>query len=271
MDRPGRKQIMNEYSDRLLNPASIGAAWTPDPVQRTFEQAQGGYLHPDQERLNQDHHLRLEERRKERAHIARELHDTLFQGFLGASLLLQTTVERLPADSPSRTPLSHALRVMCRVLDEGRAALEGLRSPRSASTSLEQALCALGGELAFGDARFRVFVTGKPKILRAETQEQIYRIGREAVINSLRHSKATSIEVQVEYLPEKVRVILRDNGSGIDPEVLQFGRNSHWGLLGMRERATEIGAQLSIRSRRGAGTEVEITVAADGAQSPRQD
>jgi signal transduction histidine kinase len=256
---------MNEYSDRSLNPAAIGAGWTRGPVQRTFEQTQGRY-HPHQERLNREHNLRLEERRKERAHIARELHDTLFQGFLGASLLLHTTVEQLPADSPSRTPLSHALRAVYRVVDEGRAALDGLRSPKIASTSLEQALCALGEEFTPGKARFRVFVIGKSKTLKATIQEQIYLIGREASINALRHSNATSIEAQIEYLSNKVRLIVRDNGSGIDPNVLRSGRNSHWGLLGMRERATGIGAQLSIRSRRGTGTEVELTVAADATE-----
>jgi signal transduction histidine kinase len=254
---------MNEHSDRSLNQAAIGAARTRGPVQVTFKQSPARYHSPNHERFNREQNLRLEERRKERAHIARELHDTLFQGFLGASLLLHTTVEQLPADSPSRTPLSHALRVMYRVIDEGRAALDGLRSPKIASTSFEQALCSLGEEFTPGEAHYRVFVTGKPKALKPAIQEQIYLIGREALINALRHSKGTRIEVQVEYLSNKVRLIVRDNGSGIDPNVLRSGRNSHWGLLGMRERATGIGAQLSIRSRRGAGTEVELTVAAD--------
>ena len=251
---------MNEYSDRSLNPAAIGARWTRGPVQPTFEQTQGRYHHPSHERFHREQNLRLEERRKERAHIARELHDTLFQGFLGASLLLHTTVEQLPADSPSRTPLNHALQVMSRVIDEGRAALEGLRSPKIASTSLEQALCALGEEFTPGETRYRVFVIGKPQTLKLAIQEQIYLIGREALINALRHSNGTSIEAQIEYLSNKVRLIVRDNGSGIDPNMLRAGRNSHWGLLGMRERATEMGAQLRIRSRRGAGTEVELTV-----------
>jgi signal transduction histidine kinase len=132
-----------------------------------------------------------------------------------------------------------------------------------ASTSLEQALCALGDELRSGGARYRVFVAGKPKTLAPTVQEQLYMIGREAITNASRHSNATSIDSEVEYLPKKVRVTVRDNGSGIDSQVLRSGRNSHWGLLGMRERATDIGAQLKIRSRRGAGTEIEITVSAD--------
>lgn len=251
---------MNEYSDRLLHPAAIGAGWTRGSVHRTSEQTPGREHHANPGKFNWEQYLRIEERRKERAHIARELHDTLFQGFLGASLLLQTTVEQLPADSPSRTPLSHALRVMHRVIDEGRAALDGLRSPKMASTSLEQALCALGKQFTLGEARYRVFVIGKSTTLKPSIQEQIYLIAREALINAMRHSKGTSIEVQVEYLRNKVRLTVRDNGIGIDSNVLRSGRSSHWGLLGMRERATGIGAQLSIRSKRGTGTEVELTV-----------
>jgi signal transduction histidine kinase len=250
---------MNNYYNRFLNPAAAGAGWSQGPVQRTCDQTLGCEHLPNGGGFHGELDLRLEERRKQRAHIARELHDTLFQGFLGASWLLHTTVEQLPADSPSRTPLSQALQLMYRVIDEGRAALDGLRSPKLASTSLEQALCGLGEEFALGEARYRVFVIGKPKMLKPSIQEQIYLIGREALMNALRHSKGTSIEVHVEYLSNKLRLIVRDNGTGIDSDVLRTGRKSHWGLLGMRERAKGIGAQLSIRSRRGAGTEVELT------------
>jgi signal transduction histidine kinase len=259
-------QVMNEYSDKLLNPTVPGSLWTRGPVPQTGEQIQTAYHGLSLEWAKREQRVRLEERRKERAQIARELHDTLFQGFLGASLLLHTTVEEMPEDSPNKTSLSHAVQLMYRVIDEGRAALEGLRSPRMASTSLEQALCTLGDEFKPGEARYRVFVTGKPKRLNPTVQEQIYMIGREAIINALRHSNAASIECEVEYLPKRVRVTVRDNGSGIDPQVLRSGRNSHWGLLGMRERAADIGAHLKIRSRRGAGTEVEITVSASEAE-----
>jgi signal transduction histidine kinase len=261
--KKGGCKIMNEYLNGPLNPTSLGALWTGSPLPLSSEQIQGSYRAASLEWAQREQSVRLEERCKERAQIARELHDTLFQGFLGASLLLHTTVEQMPADSPSKPSLNHALRLMYRVIDEGRAALEGLRSPKVASTSLEQALCALGEEFKSEGVRYRVFATGRSKALEPAVHEQIYMIGREALINALRHSNATSIESEVEYQPKKVRVTIRDNGSGIDAQVLRSGRTSHWGLLGMRERAADIGAQLKIRSRRGAGTEVEITVSAD--------
>jgi signal transduction histidine kinase len=149
---------------------------------------------------------------------------------------------------------------MQRVIGEGRDALTGLRSSPAGSTSLEQALSGLREELApDGPACFRIFVTGEPKLLDQDTQEQLYWIGREALVNALHHSEATNIEAEVEYSPRRVRVVVRDNGRGIDPKTVRSGRPAHWGLPGMRERAEAIGAKLRIWSRPGAGTEVEIS------------
>jgi len=210
---------------------------------------------------NRERNLRLEERIKERTRIARELHDTLFQGFLGASLQLHYAVEQVPADSPSKPSLSRALSLIQRVITEGRDALQGLRSNETSSMSLEQALSGIQDEyMPSGDVRFRLFVKGRPKALRPAIQEQIYLIGREALVNALRHSKATSIEAEVEYLPRRLRVVVRDNGCGIDPRFVRLGRDAHWGLMGMRERAGSISARLRIWSRPGAGTEVEVCV-----------
>jgi signal transduction histidine kinase len=251
---------MNHNVERSPNAAAGGAPWTRDAAPLTTGRNQRWFRRPNRERLNRELNLRLEERHSERTRIARELHDTLLQGFLGASLVLHDAVEGMPADSPSKPSLTRALHLMRRVIDEGRVALQGLRSPGSASTSLEQALSEFADEFAHGGAQFRIFVMGRPKVLPPAIQEQIYLIVQEALGNALRHSGATSIEAEVEYLPNKLRVVVRDNGSGIDTQVLRSGRDLHWGLLGMRERAGTVGAQLRIWSRPGAGTEVEISV-----------
>ena len=126
---------------------------------------------------------------------------------------------------------------------------------------LEQALCCLSEGLASrGGARFRVIVTGQPKLLKPAIQEQIYLIGREALVNALRHSAASNIEAEVEYFPRQLRVLVRDNGCGMDPKLVTRSRHAHCGLVGMRERAVGIGAQFRIWSRLGAGTEVEISL-----------
>jgi signal transduction histidine kinase len=134
----------------------------------------------------------------------------------------------------------------------------------AASMSLEHALTELCEEfLPGGGAQFRIFVSGRPKKLSPEIQEQIYLVGREAMLNAWRHAQATIIEAEVEYLRRGLRLAVRDNGRGIDPRVVESGRTAHWGLLAMRERAVGIGAKLKISSKRGAGTEVEISVPGD--------
>jgi signal transduction histidine kinase len=216
-------------------------------------------------RVNHDHNwelgLRLDERQRERERIARELHDTLLQGFLGVSLKLQAAVEHVPANCPSKAALDSAMVQMQDVINEARDVLQGRCSSSMASMPLEESFSCLRDQFASGGAvRFRVFVTGQPKPLKSVIQEQIYLIGREALINAFRHSEATSIEAEVEYLPKRLRILVRDNGRGIDPQAVQSSRQPHWGLLGMRERAAGIGAELRIWSRPGSGTDVEISL-----------
>jgi signal transduction histidine kinase len=133
-----------------------------------------------------------------------------------------------------------------------------------AVAGLEQALSALTEEFPLSRARLRIFVTGKARALDSCVQEQVYLVVREALHNALRHAEATKVEAEIEYSAHRFRVMVRDNGRGIRPDALM--RSSNWGLLQMRERAAEIGGQLRIWSREGAGTEVEISVPAHIAQ-----
>ena len=259
-------QAMNFNAERSGSPLIGEAASNRDLVARPFGQQMQRHLRPfDREHLDRELKVRLEERRNERGRIARELHDTLFQGLLGASLLLQATVDQTPADSPTMPSLNRVLHLMHRGIDEGRSALQELRSPTRVLPRLEDSLYCLWDELAPGDIKFRILIEGQPKTLNPEVQEQIYLIVREALLNALRHSAATAIEADVEYSARRLRVIVRDNGCGIEPQVLRSGRDLHWGLLGMRERAASLGAQFRLWSRLGAGTEVEISIPIDNA------
>lgn len=252
---------MNRYVELSMNVMVGGIASTGDLIAQVTARIQERFRRSNQQRLNRELNVRRDERSKERERIARELHDTLFQGFLGASLLLHRAVEETPADSPTKRSLSHALCLMDRAIQEGRVALQGLLSSGIVSTSLEQAFSGLGDEFTSGTGiRFRVLVTGKPSALKLTVQEQIYIIGREAVVNALRHSGATDIEVEVEHLRGRLRVAVRDNGCGIDPKVIQSGQDSHLGLAGMQKRAEIIGAQLQVWSRPRGGTVVDISI-----------
>jgi len=235
---------------------------------RTKAAFQRGIRLTGQGRAHLEADIRLEERCRERARIVHELHDTLLQGFLGASMLLDQAVEETPADSPFRPALSCALRMVRRAVDEGRAAIRGIHTASPAPSSLEEALSTLLDEVvALGrGVRLRIFVQGNPRALNPAIQEELLMIGREAVMNALRHSEATKIEVEVQYRRDLLRMLVRDNGCGINPEAVQKQSDSHWGLSGMRERAKNIGARFGIRSRLGAGTEVRVAVPVDVAK-----
>jgi hypothetical protein len=109
--------------------------------------------------------------------------------------------------------------------------------------------------------RFRVVVEGHPQALAPLIRDEVYRIAREALVNAIRHADARLIEVTLDYRPERFIVTIRDDGIGIaDQDVLASGRDRHWGLAGMRERAAAVGATLKLLSRSGAGTEIELSV-----------
>lgn len=212
-------------------------------------------------RLTRQLSVRFEERLAERTRIAQELHDTLLQGFLSASMQLHVAVDRMPEGSPERRSLGGVLELIKRVIEEGRNAVRGLRSAESSLDDLEQSFSRIRDELGVeDDVAFRVIGEGPPQRLHPVIRDEVYRIGREALINAFRHAGATRIEVGVERERRRLRVRVRDDGKGIDADVLREGRDGHWGLSGMRERSERIGGRLRVWSRPGAGTEVELSV-----------
>ena len=207
--------------------------------------------------------VRFEERLAERTRIAQELHDTLLQGFVSASMQMHVAVDRLPEDSPGRPAFTRVLDLMSRVVEEGRNAVRGLRSPDAEARDLEHAFSSIPSELALGQTTaYRVIVEGKPRQLNPAVRDDVYRIGREGLMNALRHSGAAAVEIEIDYGPRELRVFVRDDGRGIDPQVARTGTAGHWGIAGMKERAARIGGSLTIRSRAEAGTEIELRVPA---------
>ena len=204
--------------------------------------------------------VRFEERLAERTRIAQDLHDSLLQGVLSTSMQLHILADQLPSDSPMLPGMSRALQLTGQVIEEGRNTLRGLRSSINAATDLQNSLSRIPQELGRQDVGFRILVEGEALPLRSIVRDDVYRIGREALVNALRHSGAGNIELHLEYAADQLRIIVRDDGCGIDSKVLRSGRDGHWGLSGMRERGERIGAKLKILSRVGEGTEVEVRV-----------
>jgi signal transduction histidine kinase len=218
-------------------------------------------LHQITSRMN----LRFEERLAERTRIAQELHDTLLQGFVSVSMQVHVAADLLPEDSKIKPLLTKALQGMKQVIDEGRNTVRGLRLSRSVSLDLEESFSQVRQEVdsaADGRIDFRVIVEGQQRPLHPLLRDDVYRIGREGLLNAFRHAHAKHVEIELRYSSTEFQVFVRDDGSGIDSAIVETGRDGHWGLSIMRERADRIGARLHVFSRPSAGTEIELAVPA---------
>jgi ligand-binding sensor domain-containing protein/signal transduction histidine kinase len=210
--------------------------------------------------------MRVEERTAERTRIARELHDSLLQGFQGLLLYLQAAQHMLPAHpEEAKQALEKVLDQGDHALAEARGAVQNLRASAVVPDDLPQALAAIGKELTAPGhtSEFRVLVEGKAKNLDPILRDEVYRFAREALRNAFSHAQAQNIEAEVAYGELLFSLRVRDDGIGIDPKVLDRGSlPGHWGLPGMRERAETLGGKMEVWSESGAGTEVELTIPA---------
>lgn len=207
--------------------------------------------------------LRIGERLAERERIARELHDTLLQGVQGLILHFDAVRKQIPPGQPAHGMMERTLQMADRVLLEGRDRVRDLRSEAASVQDLAMRLASTGKELAEGGSTaFKVAVTGSPCDLNPIVRDEAYWIGREALVNAFRHAEAAAIEAEITYGDRDLRLMIRDDGRGIDQQKLDVGVPGHWGLAGMRERAQRIGGRLDIWSRPGAGTEADLRVPA---------
>jgi signal transduction histidine kinase/ligand-binding sensor domain-containing protein len=200
----------------------------------------------------------------ERERIARELHDTLLQSMQGLIWKFQAAAKRIPREEPARELMEQSLQRADKLLGEGRDRVKDLRAAGGGEYELSQALAAEGEQLSAAQpAEFRLSIESVPRDLQPIVREEAFMIAREALGNAFRHADARHIEVDLSYSESELRVRVRDDGRGVSAEVLTSGRPNRFGLVGMRERALKLGAQLDIWSRPGAGTEVELRIPAN--------
>jgi len=220
----------------------------------------------------------FQQRSDERTRIARDLHDTLLQSFQASLIQMQRARNHLSRnpDEAIRT-LDNAIGSAEQAIVEGRDAIQDLRPTDTPQRDLEHLLDAAGEELAKAQnvngtpPTFRVTVEGPRQSLSPILQDEVYRIGREVLRNAFQHSEASHIEAEIRYDNRQLRLRIRDDGKGIDREIMSEGAKAgHWGLPGARERATRIGGRLDFWSESGAGTEVELTVPASRAYAKSQ-
>jgi signal transduction histidine kinase len=206
---------------------------------------------------------KLDAQLAERDRIARELHDTLLQSTQGLILRFQAISNQMPQGDAYRENMESALERADEVLTEGRDRVRGLRLAAGNRVSLASSLCTFGEELAADtDTNFVCESQGAEPSLTAEAGDEIQRIVCEALLNAFRHSHAGSIQLRILNTPKELRLVVEDDGVGIDAETTRSGsRPGHWGLRGMRERSERIGARLSVMHREQGGTRVVLVLA----------
>jgi ligand-binding sensor domain-containing protein/signal transduction histidine kinase len=199
---------------------------------------------------------------QERNRIARELHDNLAQEILGVSVQLEI-VTRLLNSSPdaARSHLDRARSLVRSSMAEARRYVWDLRSHTLDDRDLPAALAEMTRRLTAESGVHTQFeVGGTLRPLPKQVENNLLRIGQEAVNNAVRHARAENVSVRLVFDATSVRLNVKDDGRGFDPEAQGNGAGGHFGLVGMRERAREMGGEMGVGSRPGEGCEVEVNV-----------
>jgi two-component system NarL family sensor kinase len=198
----------------------------------------------------------------ERNRLAREIHDTLAQGLSAIALKLEAADALLEGSAPREKVvpvIAEALNLTRAGLEEARRSVLNLRSAPLEGRTLAEALTILAENRSTteGAPRLKVLIKGKSRPLPARVEAGLYRVAQEAVTNISKHAYATQATLQLVLLPDKVCLVIEDNGRGFDTSNINEGC---YGLAGMNERAKLMGGSLSVQSSPGAGTLLEVVV-----------
>jgi signal transduction histidine kinase len=204
--------------------------------------------------------LRLEERVSERTRLAREFHDTLLQTIQASKMLADDALEEATDPAGMRLAITKLSHWLGRATEEGRAALNSLRASVVQRNDLLEALRRTTEEFTIPESLKVTFVvSGLAKEMRPLLLEEIYRIGCEAIRNACMHSQARRVDVELRYGDDFVLSVI-DNGKGFSPEVVDQGRQGHFGLRGMRERAARIGGNFNLVTSPTSGTQITLRI-----------
>jgi signal transduction histidine kinase/ligand-binding sensor domain-containing protein len=203
---------------------------------------------------------RFDERLAERTRIARDLHDTFLQTIQGSKLVADDALSSAP-DLPHMHQAMEKLSAwLGRATEEGRAALNSLRTSTTEGNDLADAFQrALEECRIHSSMEVSLQLSGQIQEMHPIVRDEVYRIGYEAIRNACVHSQATQLRVDLSYAQD-LSLRICDNGRGIDPDILRRGKRGHYGLQGMRERAARIMGKFSVESSGGTGTVVNLTV-----------
>ena len=204
--------------------------------------------------------VRFDERLAERTRIARDLHDTFLQTIQGSKLVADDALSATTDLPHMRQAMEKLSAWLGRATEEGRAALNSLRTSTTEVNDLADAFRrALEECRIHGSMEVSLQLSGQIREMHPIVRDEVYRIGYEAIRNASVHSQATQLRVDLSYAQD-LSLRICDDGAGIDPDIMRRGKQGHFGLQGMRERATRIMGKFSIESSPGSGTVVTLTV-----------
>jgi signal transduction histidine kinase len=202
---------------------------------------------------------RFDERLAERTRMARELHDTFLQTVQGSKLVADDALERSSDPVRMHRALEQLSEWLAQAIQEGRAALNSQRTSTSQRNDLSDALHrAIQNGFVPRSMTVKFAVLGDARDMHPVVRDEVYRIGYEAIRNACLHSAASQLEIELKYSQE-LMLRVSDNGIGMDPAIAYKGKDDHFGLQGMRERAARIGGKLTVVTS-ALGTEIKLIV-----------
>jgi len=203
--------------------------------------------------------LRYTAMMEERTRLAREIHDTLLQGFAGVTLMIAAAARDVH-DPEQAAALEHVADVAEKRLHEAREAVWDLRESSNDTDLMTAMRSEADGAVKETGVDLELVTDGPPRPIDAQAAKVILRVTREAITNAVRHANATRLRVRLSFRPRVVQLSVRDDGIGftVDPDFRTYSH--HWGLRGMCERAAQIGGALKVRSEPGRGTEVVLAI-----------
>jgi signal transduction histidine kinase len=241
-------------------------AWLLSGVTVLFLAALGGVIARSKLKLREQSRERMETEGRfstimaERNRMAREIHDTLAQGYTAISAQLEILKDKVAGPQATK-PLELARGMVRSSLAEARRSIWEMRSQALEDAELHQALANVAEQLTAGTTvRVSVSIEGVPRRLPIIVENNLLRIGQEAITNALKYAHPKEICIALEYEAKAARLCVRDDGCGFDPSGVVASKSGGFGLVGMKERVQQMSGQFVVRSQPGQGTEVLVEV-----------
>jgi signal transduction histidine kinase len=193
----------------------------------------------------------------ERTRLSREIHDTLLQSLVGVTLQLEDLANDVPGlPSGAQVRLVAMRRRIAAYIREARRSIRDLRSPMLETHDLPGALREVVSHVIAGaPVRVSISTSGQVRRCAAKVENEVLRIAQEAVTNTMRHARATRIDVVLRFEDRSVTLEISDDGCGL-AEPTEHERDTHYGIISMKERAESLGGRFNIASSGPGGTKV---------------